>query len=149
MTNTVQSHQAHVSEGSAKEESGLSAAFWQERYDAQADDTLSADQVPQTMQASACTQCVHMVCIDSQRDHRSKQACMFLVCAVGCTHRLICCCALCRYGGNAVGPVRTLPVMRSFTFLRLIPDMMSPEYQTIWFSFMNQMQQIQSSEHQK
>ena len=39
--------------------------------------------------------------------------------------------------------------MRSFTFLRLIPDMMSPEYQTIWFTFMAQMQQIQSSEQQK
>ena len=64
-------------------------------------------------------------------------------------HRLIGCCAFGRYGGNAVGPVRTLPVMRSFTFLRLTPDMMSPEYQTIWFRFMDQMQQIQSSEQQK
>ena len=66
MANQVQSHQMHVSEGSAKEESGLSAAFWQERYDAKADDTLVADQMPPTMQASACRQCVHMVCTESQ-----------------------------------------------------------------------------------
>lgn len=52
----------------------------------------------------------------------------------------------CRYGDSAVGPVRTLPVMRSFTFLRLIPDMMSPEYQSIWFRFMQQMQQTQDTE---
>jgi len=45
-----------------------------------------------------------------------------------------------------VGPVRTLPVMRSFTFLRLIPDMMSPEYQSIWFRFMQQMQQTALAE---
>ncbi|KAL0030883.1 hypothetical protein WJX77_011689 [Trebouxia sp. C0004] len=51
-----------------------------------------------------------------------------------------------RYGDSAVGPVRTLPVMRSFTFLRLIPDMMSPEYQSIWFRFMQQMQQTSLSE---
>lgn len=80
MTNQVPNHQVQVPEGSAKEELGLSAAFWQERY-----------------------------------------------------------------GDSAVAPVRTLPVMRSFTFLRLIPDMMSPEYQTIWFRFMDQMQQIHSS----
>ena len=60
-------------------------------------------------------------------------------------HGLICR----RYGGDAVAPVRTLPVMRSFTFLRLIPDMMSPEYQTIWFTFMDQMQQIHSSRQQE
>ncbi|DBA71032.1 TPA: Leucine-rich repeat receptor-like serine/threonine-protein kinase bam2 [Trebouxia sp. C0005] len=51
-----------------------------------------------------------------------------------------------RYGDSAVGPVRTLPVMRSFTFLRLIPDMMSPEYQSIWFRFMQQMQQTPLTE---
>lgn len=51
-----------------------------------------------------------------------------------------------RYGDGAVGPVRTLPVMRSFTFLRLIPDMMSPEYQSIWFRFMQQMQQTKDGE---
>lgn len=56
------------------------------------------------------------------------------------------CCKFCRYGGNAVGPVRTLPIMRSFTFLRLIPDMMSPEYQSVWFSFMERMQQSQGSD---
>ena len=42
MANQVQRRQVHVSEGSAKEESGLSAAFWQERYDAQADDILGS-----------------------------------------------------------------------------------------------------------
>lgn len=51
-----------------------------------------------------------------------------------------------RYGDNAVGPIRTLPVMRSFTFLRLIPEMMDPEYQSIWFRFMQQMQQTPLSE---
>ena len=52
----------------------------------------------------------------------------------------------CRYGDNAVGPIRTLPVMSSFTFLRLIPDMMSPEYQSIWFRFMRRMQETQATE---
>ncbi len=55
-------------------------------------------------------------------------------------------CVKCRYGDRAVGPVRTLPIMRSFTFLRLIPDMMSPEYQSIWFRFMQQMQQTALAE---
>ncbi len=59
---------------------------------------------------------------------------------------ILSCCVECRYGDSAVGPVRTLPVMRSFTFLRLIPDMMSPEYQSIWFRFMQQMQQTPLTE---
>lgn len=78
-----------------------------------------------------------------QRKFSAKDA---LVDFAGCMHSLMSCYAFRRYGGHAVGPVRTLPVMRSFTFLRLIPDMMSPEYQTIWFRFMDQMQQIQNSE---
>ncbi len=65
-----------------------------------------------------------------------------------CTYSLVTLnyCVECRYGDSAVGPVRTLPVMRSFTFLRLIPDMMSPEYQSIWFRFMQQMQQTPLTE---
>ena len=67
MANQVPSHQVHVSESSANEESGLSAAFWQERYDAQADDTSVSDQMPQTMQVSAlqrlCAFGVHRITV--------------------------------------------------------------------------------------
>ena len=48
----------------------------------------------------------------------------------------------CRSKDDGTGPVRQLAAMRSVTFLRLIPDMMSPEYQDVWFRFMHQMQQI-------
>ena len=131
MANQVPSSRVHVSEGSAKEESGLSAAFWQERYDAK---LLYLRLIPDAFNAVSFK--MHTVTVLLR-----KEAQLF-----HCLRGLIGCCKFCRYGENAVGPVRTLPVMRSFTFLRLIPDMMSPEYQAIWFRFMDQMQQPQSRE---
>ena len=57
-------------------------------------------------------------------------------------------CGLChsRDKDDGTGLVRQLAAMRSVTFLRLTADMMSPEYQDVWFRFMNQMRQTNTPE---
>ena len=41
-------------------------------------------------------------------------------------------------------PHAVLPMMRSFTFLRLTPEMLDPEYQGAWLRFMHGMRTIAS-----